>query len=189
MQVNSRATRLLFEGTRCVGVDYIRDGKTQTARATSEVVVSAGAIESPKLLNLSGIGNAEHLTSLAIPVLVDLPGVGENFQDHPLVIGPIGRMDQPGADPKGQMTEASLFWRSDAGQPVPDIEVSLVHRAPFGENFFKNVVARIQTGETGRAGGRPGRPQRDPVAALPHPADCRAGRCASRAPIPPCRQT
>jgi choline dehydrogenase len=147
MHVKSLATRLVFEGTRCVGVDYIRDGKTQTARATSEVVLSAGAIESPKLLNLSGIGNAEHLTSLGIPVLVDLPGVGENFQDHPLVIGPIGRMDRPGADPKGQMTEASLFWRSDAGQPVPDIEVSLVHRAPFGENFFKNVVARVQTGQ------------------------------------------
>src|SRR3954447_17727741 len=45
------------------------------------------------------------------------------------------------------MTEASLFWRSSEGQPVPDIEVSLVHRAPFGENFFKNVVARIQTGK------------------------------------------
>jgi choline dehydrogenase len=147
MLTDTRATRLLFEGTRCVGVEYVRDGATQSARATSEVIVSGGAIQTPKLLNLSGIGNAEHLKALGIDVLLDLPGVGENFQDHPLVIGPIGLMNQPGADPRGQMTEASLFWKSSPEQPVPDIEVSLVHRAPFGENFFKNIVARIQTGK------------------------------------------
>jgi len=147
MQVNSRATRLLFEGTRCVGVEYVRDGKLETARATSEVIVSCGSIETPKLLSLSGVGKADYLKSLGIPALLDLPGVGENLQDHPLVIGPIGRMDTPGADPRGNMTEASLFWKSNDRQPIPDIEVSLVHRAPFGENFFKNVVARIQTGE------------------------------------------
>ena len=77
---------------------------------------------------------------------IDLPGVGENFQDHPLVIGPFGLMAEGGPDPKGNMTEASLFWRSDAGALVPDIEISLVHRAPFGDNFFKNIVQRIQTG-------------------------------------------
>jgi choline dehydrogenase len=147
LHANSRATRLLFEGSRCVGVEFVRDGALHTARATTEVVLSAGAIESPKLLNLSGIGNAEHLAALGIPVAVELPGVGENFQDHPLVIGPIGRLDRPGADPRGQMTEASLFWRSSEDQPVPDVEVSLVHRAPFGDDFFKNIVARIQTGE------------------------------------------
>lgn len=144
---NSLVTRLLLEGTRCIGVEYVRDGETHTVRASKEVVLSCGAIETPKLLNLSGIGNAEHLAKLGIPVLVDLPGVGENFQDHPLIIGPFGLMDQPGADPKANMTEASIFWGSTPGLVVPDIEISLVHRAPFGDNFFANVVARIQTGQ------------------------------------------
>ena len=96
---------------------------------------------------LSGIGDAEQLKQLGIPVRTDLPGVGQNFQDHPLVIGPIGWMTQPGADPKGQMTEVSLFWKSMAGMVVPDLQISLVHRAPFGEAFFANVVQRLQTGQ------------------------------------------
>jgi choline dehydrogenase len=49
---------------------------------------------------------------LDIPVKVDLPGVGENFHDHPLVIGPIGLMNRPGPDPRGNMTEVGLFWGS-----------------------------------------------------------------------------
>jgi choline dehydrogenase len=141
------ATRLLVEKGRCVGVEYVVDGQLSTVRADREVIVCGGAIESPKLLMLSGIGDAEQLKQLDIPVGTDLPGVGQNFQDHPLVIGPIGWMAQPGADPKGQMTEVSLFWASMAGMLVPDLEISLVHRAPFGEAFFANVVQRLQTGQ------------------------------------------
>lgn len=144
---NCLVTKLDFEGTRCVGATYIEGGEVKQVRADEEVVLCAGAMETPKLLNLSGIGNAEHLRALGIDVLVDLPGVGENFQDHPLIIGPFGRMAEPGADPRGNMTEASLFWGSHPGMLVPDVQVSLVHRAPFGDDFFKNVVRRIQTGE------------------------------------------
>jgi choline dehydrogenase len=123
------------------------DGQRFTARASGEVIVCCGAIESPKLLMLSGIGSPKYLKRLGVPVRVDLPGVGENFQDHPLVIGPIGMMAEPGADPKGNMTEATLFWGSMPGMPVPDLEIALVHRAPFGEAFFSNVVQRLQTGQ------------------------------------------
>jgi len=66
---------------------------------------------------LSGIGDPEHLKQLSIPVRVDLPGVGENFHDHSLVIGSIGVMDRPGPG-RGNMTEVGLFWGSlpgDAG--------------------------------------------------------------------------
>jgi choline dehydrogenase len=146
LRTNARATRLVLEHGRCVGVEYVADGRTQVARATSEVIVACGAIESPKLLMLSGIGPAESLRALGIDVAVDLPGVGENFHDHPLVIGPIGRMDRPGPDPLGNMTEVGLFWPSTPGLPVPDLEICLVHRAPFGEAFFTNVVRRLQTG-------------------------------------------
>ncbi|MFD1934324.1 MULTISPECIES: GMC family oxidoreductase [Nonomuraea] len=141
------AGRLLFEGDRCVGVEYLREGRTQVARAEAEVVVCAGAIQSPKLLMLSGLGAPGHLAEFGIGVRADLPGVGANFHDHPLVIGPIGYMAKPGDDPRGQVTEAALFCGSQDGVPVPDLEISLVHRAPFGEKFFANVIRRVQTGQ------------------------------------------
>jgi choline dehydrogenase len=147
LETEARATKLILENNRCVGVEYVQNGNRLTAYASSEVIVSCGAIESPKLLMLSGIGDPEHLKSVDVPVTVDLPGVGQNFQDHPLVIGPIGLMDEPGADPKGNMTEATLFWGSNPDMLVPDLEIALVHRAPFGEAFFSNVVQRLQTGQ------------------------------------------
>ncbi|MGH3971713.1 MAG: GMC family oxidoreductase [Pseudonocardiaceae bacterium] len=147
LKAGALATKLMFENNRCIGVEYVADGQHLTARADREVIVCCGAIESPKLLMLSGIGNPEHLNQLGIPVTVDLPGVGENFHDHPLVIGPVGKMAEPGADPRGNMTEVGLFWESAPGMLVPDLEICLVHRAPFGEAFFSNVVRRLQTGE------------------------------------------
>lgn len=147
LKTGARATRLVLENTRCVGVEYVMDGQRFIARADREVIVCGGAIESPKLLMLSGIGQPEHLRPLGITVNVDLPGVGENFHDHPLVIGPFGRMTEPGPDPRGNMTEVGLFWSSVPGMPVPDLEICLVHRAPFGDAFFANVVQRLQTGQ------------------------------------------
>lgn len=147
LKTGALATKLLLENNRCVGVEYVANGQQSTARASREVIVCCGAIESPKLLMLSGIGNPEHLQRLDIPVNVDLPGVGENFHDHPLVIGPFGRMAEPGPDPRGNMTEVGLFWGSAPGMLVPDLEICLVHRAPFGDAFFANVVQRLQTGQ------------------------------------------
>ncbi|MBV8178520.1 MAG: GMC family oxidoreductase N-terminal domain-containing protein, partial [Mycobacterium sp.] len=80
--VNSQASRILFHGGRATGVAYIRDGVEVHVRADAEVILSGGAINSPQLLLLSGIGPAGQLRSQGIPVLVDLPGVGENLQDH-----------------------------------------------------------------------------------------------------------
>lgn len=77
------ATRLLFEGERVVGVEAVDSHGTPVSfRASAEVIVSAGAIASPKLLMLSGIGPRAHLEEMGIPLRRDLPGVGENFQDH-----------------------------------------------------------------------------------------------------------
>jgi len=72
------ADRILFEGTRAVGVDYGRE----SVRARREVIVCSGAIASPQLLQRSGVGPADLLRSLGVPVVLDLPGVGENLQDH-----------------------------------------------------------------------------------------------------------
>ncbi len=84
LEVHSRTlvTRILFEGRRAAGVQYVRNGKLETVRTNGEVLLCGGAINSPHMLQLSGIGNADALTALGIPVIQHLPGVGENLQDH-----------------------------------------------------------------------------------------------------------
>jgi choline dehydrogenase len=79
---NALASRVLFEGRRAVGVEYRQGGQTMQARSAREVILSGGAINSPQLLMLSGIGDAEHLKEHGIAVVADLKGVGRNMQDH-----------------------------------------------------------------------------------------------------------
>src|SRR5262245_20413912 len=80
------ATRVLFEDGRAVGVAYHRDGSDGQVQASSEVVLSGGTVNSPQLLMLSGIGPGEHLRRFGIPVVADVPGVGQNLHDHPAVV-------------------------------------------------------------------------------------------------------
>jgi 4-pyridoxate dehydrogenase len=76
------ATRILMEGRRAVGIEYIEHGRTKQARASREVLLAGGAINSPQLLMLSGIGDADELKAHGIASVAHLPGVGANFQDH-----------------------------------------------------------------------------------------------------------
>ena len=78
----AQVTKLNFDGSRCVGVQYLHEGGLRTARATEEVIICGGAINSPQLLLLSGIGPSDHLAEFDIPSLMDLPGVGQNLMDH-----------------------------------------------------------------------------------------------------------
>lgn len=80
------ATRVLIEKGRAVGIEYVQAGKKNQLRADREVILSGGTINSPQLLQLSGIGDPDHLTSLGIQIVVPLKGVGQNLQDH-LVVG------------------------------------------------------------------------------------------------------
>jgi choline dehydrogenase len=75
----AHVTRLLIEKTRVVGVEYLQDGKTERVHVNKEVLLCGGAINSPQVLLLSGIGPAAHLEALNIPVVADLPGVGQNL--------------------------------------------------------------------------------------------------------------
>lgn len=122
------ARRLLFEGGRCVGVEIGRDGDVRHVRAEHEVIVCAGTLESPKLLQLSGIGNGEALRSLGIDVVVDLPGVGENLHDHSLVplIWSSPRRVPPTVSGT-QPLHAHLFARSRPGLAVPDLQPLFWH--------------------------------------------------------------
>lgn len=76
------ATRVLFEGKRAVGVEFERGGRLHQVRAEREVILSGGSINSVQLLKLSGIGPAQELRDLGVPVMADRPGVGANLQDH-----------------------------------------------------------------------------------------------------------
>ncbi|MDE2516225.1 MAG: GMC family oxidoreductase N-terminal domain-containing protein [Rhodospirillales bacterium] len=82
VETNALAHRLNFEGRRCVGVTYAQGGVLHTVRAAKEVILAGGAINSPHLLQISGIGPAAHLQSLGVEVIADMPGVGANLQDH-----------------------------------------------------------------------------------------------------------
>ncbi len=81
VKCKAMVTRILFEGTRAIGVEYRKGGRTRQVLA-GEIICCGGAINSPQLLQLSGLGNAEELSVLGIKPIVDLPGVGENLQDH-----------------------------------------------------------------------------------------------------------
>ena len=78
----AHATRIRFEGNRATGVEYLRAGRWHGFAGAGEVILCGGAINSPQLLQLSGVGNPEHLVPLGVPMVHDLPGVGENLQDH-----------------------------------------------------------------------------------------------------------
>jgi choline dehydrogenase len=82
VETEAMATRLLFEGRRCTGVSVRQRGRQRTFRAGREVILSGGTINSPHLLQISGIGPAEHLSEIGVEVLLDLPGVGRNLSDH-----------------------------------------------------------------------------------------------------------
>ncbi|WP_324273689.1 GMC family oxidoreductase [Blastococcus brunescens] len=140
VRTGALTTRVLLENGRATGVEYRAGGRVHTARASREVVLSGGAINSPQLLMLSGIGPADHLREVGVDVVHDLPGVGGGLQDHPLV--PIvstvrsgkslrlaespGNMAMWKVAGRGPLTsnlaEAGLFTRSDPGLAEPDLQ-------------------------------------------------------------------
>jgi choline dehydrogenase len=157
---------IVFEGRRAVGVKYARGGAVTEARAAREVVLCAGAIGSPQILMLSGVGPAAALAALGIPVVADLPGVGQNLQDH-LSSGISYQCREPvslasaeslanlarylllGRGPlTSNVGEALAFIRSREGLAAPDLELIFApaffmeHGAanPAGHGFTVGVI-------------------------------------------------
>ena len=118
--------RLILEGRRCTGVEFTWDGQPRRIRANREVVLSAGAIGSPKLLLQSGVGPAAELQALGLEARVDLPGVGRNLQDHILLAGINYECKGPLPEIRGNGAEATLWWRSHPRLPSPDLQPVLI---------------------------------------------------------------
>src|SRR6202011_4530336 len=157
VETSAFATRLLFEGRRCTGVAFRQSGREYTARAAREVILAGGTINSPHLLQVSGIGPAAHLKSVGVDVVHDLPGVGANLSDHyairishrvtdavsinelarpPRVLGEIVRWFTTG---RGALTfgvsSAQAFVRSREGLASLDIQL-LFSPAIYDHNKF-----------------------------------------------------
>ncbi len=140
LQTNTQVSHVLFEGTRAIGIAYMQDGEEQRILANKEVILSGGAINSPQLLMLSGIGPAAHLKELGIPLVADLPGVGQNLQDHPAV--PVlyastqlislahaqtpenlqNFIDNKLGPLTSNVAEAGAFVRTQENLPLPDVQ-------------------------------------------------------------------
>jgi choline dehydrogenase len=111
---------------RCTGVEYVRGGDVGMARATEEVVLCAGAVGSPHLMLLSGIGPASELAALGIDPVVDAPEVGLNLQDHLLLAG-IRFQAERQLPPENIMASATLLARSGTGAHGPDLHITVVN--------------------------------------------------------------
>ncbi len=125
----AQSNRLIMRGDRCVGVEYAVGGVVETAEATAEVVLAGGSFGSPKLLLLSGIGPAAHLREVGIDVVNDLPGVGQNLQDHLLTFA-IYEAKKAVPSPGNNILEAHLFAKSDSRLPTADHQPLLMNVAP-----------------------------------------------------------
>jgi choline dehydrogenase len=144
------ASGILFDGKRAVGVSFHQGEGSRQERAEREVIVCAGAIGSPQLLMLSGVGPGAHIRQFHIPVVCDLPGVGKNLQDHPSVgliygcLAPISLLNTTNLSSalrylcfkNGPLTsnvgEAGGFVKSSPSCATPDIQFH------FGPGYFKN---------------------------------------------------
>ena len=149
VETGALATRILIEDGRAVGVAFEQGGERRTLRARREVLLAAGALQSPQLLMLSGIGPGEQLAQLGLPVRLDLPGVGANLQDHPdFVFGYRSpSLDSFGLSLRGGLrmlgealryrrerrgalssnfAECGGFLRSQPGLPAPDLQLHFV---------------------------------------------------------------
>lgn len=117
-------TKLILEKKRVAAIEVEYDGKLQRIKAGLEVILSLGAIHTPKALMLSGIGDESQLQRLGIPVVQHLPGVGQNFQDH-FGIGCVWEYQQP-LPPRNNGGEATFFWKSDPDLDTPDLQTCQV---------------------------------------------------------------
>lgn len=171
--VNAHATRIVFDGTQAVGIEFLKNGKREIAHADHEVILSGGSINSPQLLMLSGIGEPAALKALDIPVVSALPGVGQNLQDHAAALLIYGRRDDSPLLKNMRLDRLALglaegfvcgtgfatdlpggitaFVKTDPGLPIPDIQLLFIsgslaaapYLPPFRQPFADSFACRV----------------------------------------------
>jgi choline dehydrogenase len=178
-------TKVVFDGDRATGVQFTHGGTLHTVSAGSEVILSLGAIHTPKVLMQSGVGAADELTGFGIPVVADLPGVGKNYQDHPR-FDCVWEFDRP-VPPRNNGAEATLFWKSDPAVGTPDLQICLAevplsspeNAAKYalpehGWSLLAGVLHPKSRGRISLTGADPGDPVRVEANMLSHPDDVKA---------------
>ncbi|HET9374249.1 MAG TPA: GMC oxidoreductase [Chthoniobacterales bacterium] len=178
-------TRLTIENKRATGVEIAYNGKVQRIAAGMEVVLSLGAIHTPKVLMLSGVGDQDELQRLGIPLVQHLPGVGRSFQTH-LAVGCIWEYQQP-LVPRNSASEAIFFWKSDPALETPDLQTCQVelpitcpeiaaryNPPPISWTLFGAVARPKSRGWVRLTGPDPLDPIQIEENALSHPADLKA---------------
>jgi choline dehydrogenase len=178
-------SRVIFDGKRAIGVEIIYNGKTSSINAEYEVVLSLGAIHTPKVLMQSGVGDQTELQRFGIPVVQHLPGVGQNFQDH-FGVSCIWEYPQPLAT-RNNACEATFFWKSDPSLDAPDLQPCLIElpicspeiaaqfNPPAGSwTLFAAVVQPKSRGQIHLTGPTPQDPVRIEPNTLSHSDDLKA---------------
>jgi choline dehydrogenase len=129
VMTGAETRRVVLKNRRAVAVEYVQDGAVVTAEASAEIVLATGSFGSPKILMLSGIGDAGDLSALGIDVVADLPGVGKNLQDH-LLTFVIHEAKKPIPAPQHNVLEAHFFAKTDSRLPTADHQPLFMNNAP-----------------------------------------------------------
>lgn len=166
VRTDALVERVVFEKTRAIGVEYARYGERYTVHASAEVLLSGGAINSPQLLLLSGVGPAAHLRDLGIDVVANLPGVGENLHDHPATVilwhtkettdladlatpAQLLRWKLTGRGPfASNVGEAGAFFHTRDGLAAPDMQVHVAPSIFYDNGLHEPPGAGFTAGAT-----------------------------------------
>ena len=155
VETKAMVNRLIWENNRIVGVEYSQNGKTVDVRANHEVILSGGVINTPQLMMLSGIGRAEDLAAHGIEAKVNLPGVGQNLQDHLSVMAEYHRPD-PGPfrknmrfDRATMMVLRAYFFGTGPGTDLPSGFMAFMKTRPELDIPDIQFLVRATTGEAG----------------------------------------
>ncbi|MDB5432031.1 MAG: glucose-methanol-choline oxidoreductase [Caulobacter sp.] len=192
VETGARTSRIVIENGRATGVDYVVDGVAKTAHADAEVLLSAGAVQSPHVLQLSGIGNGDDLAAHGIKTVHELKGVGENLQDHldvtlswltknvqtaysynkglkKLVTGLSYMLFGQGVG-RQQFLESGAFLRSREGLDRPDLQIHTVlaimqdhGKTVIEKDGFTLHVCQLRPESRGKVGLRSADPSADPT--------------------------
>lgn len=156
---NAPVLNLTFEGTDCTGVEFLQGGKKISIKASKEVILSAGTFETPRLLMLSGIGPHADLKKLGIESKIDLPGVGKNLQDHPLIASVCFEANEAMGPPTHNLLGSAIYAKSSKSNNHADVMIIPAQAAlvspeigskyPLPENAFSLLPTLVKVKSRG----------------------------------------